>query len=326
MRSARRALVVGSSGQDGSYLVERLTAEGLAVIGLSRAGISGADLTSAPIDLADGAAIRALVAAVRPFEIYYLAARHFVGARRAFRRDGGCSRRALPFTCRVGWISAIRAEAADARLLYAASAHVFGSDAASTPQNEDTPFRPDSPYAITKAAGLEYCRYYRRRYGVFCAGAILFNHESPRRRPEFVSQRIVRGVAAIRAGMSSELTLGSLSSIVDWGWAPDSVDAISASFGTSGPKTSSSRPASAHRRRFRRGRVRRGGDRGLGTLRSRDARNRERHAPAVDRRRDPAAGTYRLAPVDAIRRDGAGIVGSGVGVGRSEGRKDEDEG
>ena len=212
------ALVIGSRGQDGSYLVEQLIASGRAVVGVSR---------EEPIDLSDAAAIRSFVAEIRPAEIFYLAARHGSSEQGA---PGEPSLLEESFSTHVQglvhFLEAMRFEVPDARLLYAASAHVFGSEPAETPQSETTPLRPDSPYAITKAAGLEYCRYYRRRYDLHCSGAILFNHESPRRRPEFVSQRIVRGVAAIREGRSTELTVGSLSSIVDWGWAPDYVDAM----------------------------------------------------------------------------------------------------
>lgn len=215
----RRAIVVGSRGQDGSYLVEQLTAAGVSVVGVSR---------SEPIELTNRGAVRELIARVQPDEVYYLAARH--GSSEQGRPIDEAQLLEESFAIHVQglvhFLEAIRTDAPAARLLYAASAHVFGSEPAETPQSESTPFRPDSPYAITKAAGVEYCRYYRQRHGVFCSSAILFNHESPRRRREFVSQRIIHGAADIHAGRASELTVGSLVSVVDWGWAPDYVDAM----------------------------------------------------------------------------------------------------
>lgn len=196
----------------------------MSVVGISRQGGDGA----AAMELTDPAAVREVVATVQPTEIYYLPAVH--GSSEQSSRTGDADLLAASFGVHVQglvhFLEAIRTCAPRARLLYAASAHVFGANPASSPQDESTPFRPDSPYAITKAAGVQYCRYFRRRHGVFCSSAILYNHESPLRAPGFVSQRIVQGVTDVVSGRAAYLTVGSLSAVVDWGWAPDFVDAM----------------------------------------------------------------------------------------------------
>jgi GDPmannose 4,6-dehydratase len=196
----------------------------MSVVGISRQGVNG----TAATELTDPRAVQDVVEAVQPAEIYYLAAVH--GSSEQSSRTGEADLLAASFGVHVQglvhFLEAIRICAPHARLLYAASAHVFGANPASSPQDESTPFRPDSPYAITKAAGVEYCRYFRRRHGVFCSSAILYNHESPLRGPGFVSQRIVNGVADVASGRAAHLTVGSLSAVVDWGWAPDFVDAM----------------------------------------------------------------------------------------------------
>ena len=111
------------------------------------------------------------------------------------------------------------------RLFYAASSHVFGKSGSEW-QNEETPLLPNSAYAISKAAGLQCCQSYRRRQGIFAATGILFNHESPLRKPSFLSQKIVRGALQAQRDPSFRLVLGDLETRVDWGYAPDYVDAM----------------------------------------------------------------------------------------------------
>jgi GDPmannose 4,6-dehydratase len=113
----------------------------------------------------------------------------------------------------------------EGRLFYAASSHVFGSSLADQ-VNESSPLRPDSPYAISKTAGLRCCRSFREQEGLFVATGILFNHESCLRKPSFVSQKIVRGALRARRDPAFRLTLGDLDACVDWGYAPDYVDAM----------------------------------------------------------------------------------------------------
>ena len=117
-------------------------------------------------------------------------------------------------------LEALRREAPQARLFYAASSHVFGDPPAS-PQTEDTAFAPLSPYAVSKVGGVELCRFFRRAYGTFAACGYLYNHESPRRRPEFFSRKTAIAAAAIANGGREKLVLGSLDAVVDLGMRPN---------------------------------------------------------------------------------------------------------
>jgi GDPmannose 4,6-dehydratase len=177
------------------------------------------------VDILDAAAVENAVRAFAPEEIYYLAACHHSsqerppGDRELFQQSFAINVFGL-----VNFLEAMRLIGGPARLFYAASSHVFG--VAPTPQDETTPFRPDSAYGITKAAGAECVRFYRQTHGLFAAVGILYNHESPWRRPQFVTQKIARAAAAIKAGRENRLVLGDLEAAVDWGYAPDYVDAM----------------------------------------------------------------------------------------------------
>src|SRR6266850_5682329 len=111
------------------------------------------------------------------------------------------------------------------RLFYAASSHVFGTSE-SKRQSEETPLTPNSAYGISKAAGLQCCQLYRQQKGIFAATGILFNHESPLRKPSFISQKIVQGALRSQHDPAYRLVLGDLEARVDWGYAPDYVDAM----------------------------------------------------------------------------------------------------
>ncbi len=214
--SGRTAVIVGSEGQDGFYLGELLRRRGDTVIGIGRSG---------RVDVKDRARVAALVAEAKPAEIYYLAG--------VF----GSSESAVPDLvldfqrCREvhldGWLNFLDAaerHSPGARLFYAASSRIFGRPAAS-PQDEATPHAPLDMYGVTKSAGLQLARLYRSR-GIHCSGGILYNHESPRRPPGFVSRKIVRAAVDIKLGTRRTLTLGNLASTVDWGDAQDYVEAM----------------------------------------------------------------------------------------------------
>jgi GDPmannose 4,6-dehydratase len=218
----KRALIVGSAGQDGTYLSEQLAAQGVEVRGVDRD-------TTPRCDLFDPVAVRALVADFRPDGVFFLPAYHHSSedAHEALG-DELLKSQALHVTAWIHLLEALVATCPEAHAFYAASSHVFGEPPTPT-QDEDTPFAPRTPYAVTKAAGVEVGRLYRAR-GLRVSSGILFNHESPRRPLRFVSQRIAHGaVAAARAVARGEpytLELGSLSAVVDWGWAPDYTDAM----------------------------------------------------------------------------------------------------
>jgi GDPmannose 4,6-dehydratase len=122
-------------------------------------------------------------------------------------------------------LEALRQCAPDCRVYFAGTSEMFGN-AAVTPQNEDTPFQPRSPYGISKVAGYHLARNYREAYGMYVSCGLLFNHESPRRGYEFVSRKISAQVARIRAGTATDLALGNLDARRDWGYAKDFVDAM----------------------------------------------------------------------------------------------------
>ncbi len=156
-----------------------------------------------------------------PDQVYYLAAHHHSS------QDGGIGASDIwqrSWDAHVGGLTNVLASAAEhcnaARVFYASSSRIFGA-AASSPQNEDTPWNPDCPYGVTKASGMLVADYFRRTQGVFASCGILYNHESPFRNPEFVTQRVVNGLIAIARGEASKLELGCLDARVDWGYAPD---------------------------------------------------------------------------------------------------------
>lgn len=229
----KRAILFGSAGQDGPYLCEQLVAKGCAVVGVDVAGVSSTDAAMAlptAVDLSSRSAVDALIGIVRPEFVFYLAAFHHSSDESAEEDVPELLRRSVEVN--VGGfahvLDALRAHAPAARACYAASSHVFGEPKEPV-QTESTPFAPTSIYGITKAAGVELARFYRRR-GLHVSTAFLYNHESPRRASKFVSQRIARAAREARrataAGQHFLLELGSLSAVVDWGYAPDYTDAM----------------------------------------------------------------------------------------------------
>ena len=211
-----RAFVIGGEGQDGRILSERLRSEGCETVGLGR-----------DTDLSDRDVVEGLVSKFRPDEIYYLAAVHHAAEDRGSSggRDLYVESHRVHVEGLLNVLEAIRLRHPSARLFYAASCLVFGEPSTGT-QNESTPFAPAGVYGITKTTGIHCCRLYRNGAGVHASTGILYNHESPLRKPGFVSQKIVRGAVDIRKGRSSKLVLGDLSAVNDWGWAADTVDAM----------------------------------------------------------------------------------------------------
>ncbi len=222
-----RALILGCTGQDGYYLTAHLEALGYDVAGLAPDGFyRGGTRVGAALEITDYEAIRDLLAELRPDEIYHLAAHHH-----ASDEDPGDAAPlfeislAVHFRSLFALLDGMRQVAPSCRLFYAATSLIFGYPE-TTPQNEDTPFNPVCAYGLTKASGVQLCRYFRDAHGLFCGAGILFTHESLRRRPNFLSRRIVQTAAAIKRGAAGELVIGDLDAVVDWGWAPEFVDAM----------------------------------------------------------------------------------------------------
>ena len=224
----RRVIIVGSGGQDGRVLFEQ-RARADAVLGLDVGTVTQHGLPDVaprqPVDLQDRAGVAAVFERVVPDEVYYLAAHHHSSEERP---DEAVELRKcfdVHVTGLVHFLEGIRAYAPKCRLFYAGSSQMFGKPA-TAPQDEGTPFAPRNPYAITKVAGAHTCALYRERHGVHVSVGILYNHESPLRGPRFVTSRIARGAREAARNPAYKLTLGSLSAVVDWGYAPDYTDAM----------------------------------------------------------------------------------------------------
>lgn len=226
------ALVTGITGQDGGYLTERLIAEGTEVHGLVHDGDPAVTELSARTphvvlhqgDLRDDASLATVVAAVDPDEIYNLAGISSV----AFSWEqpvltADVTALGAARLLEQAWLHGQR-RGRPVRFLQASSAEVFG-DADRSPQDESTPIRPNSPYGAAKAYAHLLVGVYRAR-GLPASSVVLYNHESPRRPPSFVTRKITRAAARIARGLDRELVLGNLDVRRDWGWAPDYVDAM----------------------------------------------------------------------------------------------------
>jgi GDPmannose 4,6-dehydratase len=224
------ALITGITGQDGSYLAELLLAKGYRVVGVVRRSsttpyeriahlIDSIELISA--DLLDQTSLVDAVEAVRPDEIYNLAAQSFVQTSWTQPVLTG-EFTALGVT---RMLEAMRKAAPRSRFYQASSSEQFGK-VVETPQRESTPFYPRSPYGVAKVYGHWITVNYRESFDLYAVSGILFNHESPRRGLEFVTRKISDGVARIKHGLASELRLGNLDARRDWGFAGDYVDAM----------------------------------------------------------------------------------------------------
>lgn len=227
----KRALITGITGQDGSYLAEHLLSLGYEVHGLVRqtnlenpsAGGAGlferCQLHVVSLDSFHG--LYRLISKVKFDECYHLGAVSFVGEHLA---DGFHT--IFANTSGTHYLlAALHEMQPDCRFYFAGSSEMFGRPK-SAPQNEDTPFLPRNPYGISKVTSHHVVRNYRETYGMFCTTGILYNHESPRRRPEFVTRKITRAVARIAKGKQQQLELGNLEALRDWGYAPDYVRAM----------------------------------------------------------------------------------------------------
>ena len=227
---AKRALITGITGQDGSYLAELLLSEGYQVIGMVRRSSTETferiahiqdQLTLVSGDLLDEVSLINILREHNPQEVYNLAAQSFVQTSWAQPVFTGEST-AMGVT-RV--LDAIRTGNPEIRFYQASSSEMFGKVQA-VPQDEDTPFYPRSPYGVAKVYGHWITVNYRESYDLHASSGILFNHESPRRGLEFVTRKVTHGVAKIKLGLASELRLGNLDAQRDWGFAADYVRAM----------------------------------------------------------------------------------------------------
>ena len=226
------ALILGVTGQDGAYLAHLLLSKGYRVVGtsrdaqmantsrLERLGI-GTRVEIVSLAPNDFRSVLKVVSGVAPEEIYNLAGQTSVGL--SFEQPVECMESIAGGTLNL--LEVIRYLGAPVRLFNAGSSECFG-DTGRTPANEETPFRPRSPYAVAKATAYWQVANYREAYGLFACTGILANHESPLRPNRFVTQKIIQGVQAIAEGNQEKLVLGNLDIWRDWGWAPEYVEAM----------------------------------------------------------------------------------------------------
>jgi GDPmannose 4,6-dehydratase len=226
----RRALVTGITGQDGSYLAELLLQEGYEVYGLIRHSANRGPWRVANLearvhtlsgDLLDSSSLVRALEEARPHEVYNLAAQSFVPT--SFEQP--LHTMEVTGLGALNLLEALRQVAPHARFYQASTSEMFGR-VRETPQNELTPFHPRSPYGVAKVAAHWATVNYREAHDLWCCSGILFNHESPRRGAQFVTQKIATGVARIAAGKERELHLGNLEAGRDWGHARDYVRAM----------------------------------------------------------------------------------------------------
>jgi GDPmannose 4,6-dehydratase len=233
---AKKALITGITGQDGSYLAELLLAKGYEVYGVVRRSssfnterldgiyqdphVSDYKLRLVYGDLDDGSGLANLIKRIQPDEVYNLGAQSHV--RVSFDMPEYTASSVAMGTLRL--LEAVRELDKGCRFYQASSSEMFGS--AKPPQNEDTKFQPQSPYACAKVFAHQLCQNYRDAYKMHISCGILFNHESPRRGIPFVTRKITRAAARIKHGLDKKLFLGNLDAKRDWGFAKDYVEAM----------------------------------------------------------------------------------------------------
>lgn len=227
---AKRALITGITGQDGSYLGEFLLEKGYEVYGIVRRSSTVSferiehyqdKITLIPGDLLDQNSLFEAIKLVQPDEVYNLAAQSFVPT--SWNQPVLTGEFTALGVTRL--LEAIRHLKPDAKFYQASSSEMFGK-VVEVPQTEKTPFYPRSPYGVAKVYGHWITVNYRESYNIFACSGILFNHESPRRGLEFVTRKITHGAAMIKKGLAKELRLGNLEAKRDWGYAGDYVRAM----------------------------------------------------------------------------------------------------
>ena len=232
----KKVLITGITGQDGSYLAEFLLHKGYEVHGVIRRAstfntgridhlyqdphINGVKLFLHYGDLTDTGNIERLVNQIQPDEIYHLGAQSHVKV--SFELPEYTANTDALGTLRI--LEAVKNSGLPIKFYNAASSEMFGSSPPS--QNEKTPFHPRSPYAVSKVFSYHITRFYQEAYGIFACNGILFNHETPRRGETFVTRKITRGIARIKAGLDKKIYLGNLDAKRDWGYGPEYLEAM----------------------------------------------------------------------------------------------------
>jgi GDPmannose 4,6-dehydratase len=226
----KTAFITGITGQDGSYLAEFLLAKGYSVVGLvsQKHDIGGQNIASFQSklilevgDLLDKASLALIIKKHRPSEVYNLGGVTFVPA--SWEKPVLTNDVNALGPLRI--LEIIRDDFPQVRFYQATTAKIFG-DPAQSPQTEETPVAPQDPYSVSKTCAHFLTQVFRRQFGLFACSGILYNHESERRGPEFVTRKITQGAVKIKLGLEESLTLGNLKAKQDWGYAPDYVEAM----------------------------------------------------------------------------------------------------
>ncbi|MFM7187446.1 MAG: GDP-mannose 4,6-dehydratase [Armatimonadota bacterium] len=227
---AKRALITGITGQDGSYLAELLLSEGYEVFGVVRRASTEnyeriehlrGKITLLQADLLDQSSLVQVIRESNPTELYNLAAQSFVPT--SWAQPVLTAEFTAIGVTKV--LEAMRAVNPEIRFYQASSSEMFGK-VLEVPQSEETPFYPRSPYGVAKVYGHYITVNYRESYNLHASSGILFNHESPRRGLEFVTRKVTDGVARVKLGLATELRMGNLDAQRDWGFAGDYVHAM----------------------------------------------------------------------------------------------------
>jgi GDPmannose 4,6-dehydratase len=229
----KKALITGINGQDGSYLAELLLSKGYKVEGVvRRSSIENSvrmenlkgiinDIRLHACSLENNLSVYKLFSEVKPDECYHLAASSFV----SYSFEDDLSIMASNFTTTHHILSSILEVCPSCRLYFAGSSEIFGN-VTQSPQNENTMFNPRSVYGISKLASHHLIKNFRERYGIYACTGFTYNHESPRRGREFVTRKITSTVAKIYLGLETNLELGNINAVRDWGYAPEYVEAM----------------------------------------------------------------------------------------------------
>lgn len=221
-----KAVIVGHTGQDGTYLWKLLNSKNYNLTGVSGTGVlSSKKGTLPPIDIRQYTEVEELIKHEKPDELYYLAAVHQSSADKKME-EGELFQKSIDINSKafINFLEAVRLHSPQTKIFYAASSHIFG-ETQSQMQDETTPLNPNCIYGITKTMGIRACYFYRDNHNIFASVGIFYNHESPLRASKYVSKKIVETAVAIKRGLADKLILGNLDHRVDWGHAPDYVEA-----------------------------------------------------------------------------------------------------
>ncbi|MBU4289016.1 MAG: GDP-mannose 4,6-dehydratase [Proteobacteria bacterium] len=223
----KKAIIVGCNGQDGKLLNSYLLKKDYKIVGIGKnITVCSDGFLIGPVDIKNSQEVFQLIKELKPNEIYYLAAFHHSSEANSidnidlFQQSFDVHVSAL-----VNFLEGIKQYSSQTRIFYAASSHIFG-EPGSEIQNEVTAINPNCFYGITKAAGLFLCRLYRNNYSIFASTGILYNHESSFRSEAFISKKIIISAINIKRKKQEKLTIGDLNAEIDWGYAPDYIDAM----------------------------------------------------------------------------------------------------